>query len=81
MRFNQLPNGDLWVVETINPPPAPKGYIANTKKPYYYHLVLKECNSRYTINEKLCCKNSKIVIYCDKLEKQISQIRCKDCKI
>ena len=78
-RFNELPNGDLWVAEPTNPPPAPLGYFQDSKKLYYYHLIIKECEYRFMLKEELCCKNSKNIIYCDELEKEISQIKCKDC--
>ena len=81
MRFNRLPNGDLWVAVPTNPPPAPSGYVQNTNKPYYYHLVVKECDYRMILNEKLCCNKSKTIIYCDYYEEQILQIRCKDCEV
>ena len=79
-QFQQLPNGDLWVADSRNPPPAPKGYIANPGKPYYYHLILKECGHRFIINEKVCCNKSKKIIYCDYYEKEIIQIQCKECQ-
>lgn len=81
MRFNELPNGDLWVAKSTNPPPAPSGYYQNQGKLYYYHLIVRECQYRIIIKEKLCCNNSKNIIYCDHYEEEILQIRCKDCLI
>jgi hypothetical protein len=78
--FRELPNGDLWIADSKNPPPAPSGYYQNPGKLYYYHLVLKECSERIITKEKLCCSKSKEIIYCDKIEDEISQIQCRDCK-
>ena len=79
--FNELPNGDLWVADSRNTPPAPSGYHQNIGKPYYYHLILKECGHRFITKEKLCCSKSKEIIYCDYHEEEISQIRCRECQI
>ncbi len=78
--FNKLANGDLWIGTSRNPPPAPEGYYQNPGKPYYYHLILKECPDRIITQEKLCCAKSKEIIYCDYYEKEISQIQCRDCE-
>lgn len=80
-QFNELPNGDLWIAEPNNPPPAPKGYLQSTNKPYYYFLLVKECDHRFILKEELCCNRSKEIIYCDYYEEQILQIRCKKCQI
>ena len=79
--MNELPNGDLWVSNQKNPPPAPKGYYQNPNKLYYYHLLIKECQYRMILKEKLCCNKSKEIMYCDYYEEEILKIRCRDCKI
>ena len=82
MRLRILSSGIKVAPHRGKPPACPDGYIRSQGDPYVFNPIVQECGHRSEkrIPQK-CCHNDRIIMWCTKHNKEITALKCMECKI
>jgi hypothetical protein len=75
--FRELGNGVLFAPAVGSPPQAPEGYEQMPGSKWHFIPIIT-CGCREKRKQKTCC-GLREIYYCNKFEKVILYIDCKDC--